>query len=343
MYVVNRQSHLPSICSTYSNGLDVEGESVLSLYPKCPLTVILFTISISRWFRKNEVKRYDEGQRMVRELTSNEDSIPTESQLDALTVYCRNDMVTNPTYDVLWERLQDFKNLRHVEKSLLVIEHLILYGTKKFIRLCLDKKPLLLKLSKYVYKVDGSDIGQNVRRRAKYCYDLLQNEDILNKDGIGKYRAGSIGPPPKDAVVSYDDYFRGADEQDLAQKQKFGLDIKEPVNVNGNSNTTAPSSYDQSAAETGGSKKKKKKKRKKKKEANLSTDDLEDGFSDNDDEDDNDIVKPKSSKKKKKKKMNDDDDDPFGGSDDFGDDDLKDVLSDDVIEAAVAATRAASS
>merc|ERR1712154_372931 len=148
-------------------------------------------------------------------------------------------------------------------------------GTKKFIRLCLDKKPLLLKLS-------------------KYCYDLLQNEDILNKDGIGKYRAGSIGPPPKDAVVSYDDYFRGADEQDLAQKQKFGLDIKEPVNVNGNSNTTAPSSYDQSTAETGGSKKKKKKKRKKKKEANLSTDDLEDGFSDNDDEDDNDIVKPKS-------------------------------------------------
>ena len=118
--------------------------------------------------RKADVKRYDEGQRMIRELTSNEDTIPPEEQLEALVRYCRNDMVTNPTYDTLWERLQDFKNLRHVEKSLLVIEHLILYGTKKFIRLCLAKKPLLLKLSKYVYKVDGSDIGQNVRRRAKY-------------------------------------------------------------------------------------------------------------------------------------------------------------------------------
>merc|ERR1719273_1913478 len=141
-------------------------------------------------------------------------------------------MVTNPTYETLWERLQDFKNLRHIEKSLLVIEHLILYGTKKFIRLCLLKKPLLLKLSKYVYKVDGSDIGQNVRRRAKYCHDLLQNEDILNKDGIGKYRSGSIGPPPKDAVLSYDAYFQDADDQDQAQKKRLGLETATPSTNN---------------------------------------------------------------------------------------------------------------
>ena len=136
---------------------------------------------------------------MVRQLTNNEDSIPTESSLNALTAYCRNDRVTNPTYDMLWERLQDFKNLRHVEKSLLVVNHLILHGTKKFIRLCLVKKPLLLKLTKYVYKVDGTDIGQDVRRNAKHCYDLLQNEDIINKDGSGKYRLCSNGPPPKDS------------------------------------------------------------------------------------------------------------------------------------------------
>merc|ERR1711978_256289 len=95
------------------------------------------------------------------------------------------------------------------------------------------KKALLLKLSEYVYKVDGSDIGQNVRRRAKYCHDLLQNEDILSKDGIGKYRSGSDAPTKAD-VTSYDGYFRGADEQDLAQKKKHGLD----KNVNANNNNT---------------------------------------------------------------------------------------------------------
>eukprot|EP01083_Nonionella_stella_P244583 851093_1 len=122
---------------------------------------------------KNEIKKYDEGQRLVRELTSNTDEIPTQQELTELTAYCRNDMISTPTYDTLWQRLTDYQVLRHVEKALLVIEHLIINGNKKFIRLCLARKSQFQKLSKYVYKIDGSDIGQNVRTRATDIYKQL--------------------------------------------------------------------------------------------------------------------------------------------------------------------------
>ena len=118
---------------------------------------------------------------MVRQLTSNTDEIPTQKELHELVNYCRNDMKSTPTYDILWQRLTDYQVLRHVEKSLIVIEHLILHGTKKFIRVCNARKSQFQKLSKYVYKIDGSDIGQNVRRRAKYCFELLQKDEIKNK------------------------------------------------------------------------------------------------------------------------------------------------------------------
>eukprot|EP00483_Globobulimina_turgida_P000705 UN00705 len=174
---------------------------------------------------KNEIKKYDEGQRMVRELTSNADEIPSQQELTDLTNYCRNDMISTPTYDTLWQRLTDYQVLRHVEKALLVIEHLILNGTKKFIRVCLARKSQFQKLSKYVYKIDGSDIGQNVRRRAKYCYELLQKDEIINKTNTydpyneHPYGFNNNQNDVKD-VSTYDDYFQTADKEDADNAAK---------------------------------------------------------------------------------------------------------------------------
>eukprot|EP01084_Bolivina_argentea_P287907 494077_1 len=183
---------------------------------------------------KNEIKKYDEGQRMVRGITANTEDVPTIAQLSELTNYCRNDMVSGPTYDVLWQRLTDYQTLRHVEKALLVIEHLINYGTKKFIRVCLARKSEFQKLTKYVYKIDGSDIGQNVRTRAKECHRLLQDERIINKTGASSayddynsnyYNHSSAQAPakPDTPAASYDDYFSTVDKLDaenMKQRQR---------------------------------------------------------------------------------------------------------------------------
>merc|ERR1712154_732377 len=158
------------------------------------------------------------GQRMVRELTINTDTIPSDEQLRELTTYLRNDMISTPTYDVLWQRLTDYQTLRHVEKSLLVTEHLIINGNKKFIRVCLARKSQFQKLSKYVYKIDGSDIGQNVRRRAKYCFQLLQKDEIINKS-YNNYN-GTDKDNGNDKIASYDDYFQTADKEDHENAMK---------------------------------------------------------------------------------------------------------------------------
>ena len=191
---------------------------------------------------------------MVRAITADSDDIPTDQALRELTIYLRNDMISTPTYEVLWERLTDYLRLRHVEKALLVIEHLILHGTKKFIRICNVRKDEFTKLTKYIYKVDGSDIGQNVRRRALVCAELLQREDIQNKTNNfndDNYGSSNIQSKEK-AFSSYDDYFAAADRQDDDIKQQQQL-----------SKESVKQQKMQNEERENGKKKKKKKKKKK--------------------------------------------------------------------------------
>jgi len=255
------------------------------------------------------------GQRMVRELTSNTDTIPSDEQLRELVVYCRNDMVSTPTYDVLWQRLTDYQTLRHVEKALLVIEHLIVNGTKKFIRVCLARKSQFQKLSKYVYKIDGSDIGQNVRRRAKFCYELLQKDHIINKtNSYDPYNSPSTKYKDrkqfetKKNVTSYDDYFQTADKEDMDNMKRREREKE-------NEQRLKREREEREKREKEEMERKKKKKSKKKKKKKKKYDDTES----EEDEEDEFIEAPKKKKKKKKSKKKDfkkkeDEMDPFSNS-----------------------------
>merc|ERR1719295_1127609 len=227
---------------------------------------------------KNQVKQYDEGQRMVRELTSNTDTIPTQQQLAELVAYCRNDMVSTPTYDVLWKRLTDYQVLRHVEKSLLVIEHLILNGNRKFIRVCAARRAQFEKLSKYVYKIDGSDIGQNVRRRAKYIGELLTED--ANRSGNGAYSAYNNDSKRASGMISsYDDYFATADKQDAANAARL-----------------------RAQQEKERREKEDKEERERQRELRRQKSDDSDDSDSEDEDDEEELVKPKKKKGKKKKR-----------------------------------------
>jgi len=219
------------------------------------------------------------------------DEIPTLQQLSALTTYLRNDMISTPTYDVLWQRLTDYQTLRHVEKSLLVTEHLIINGNKKFIRVCLARKSQFQKLSKYVYKIDGSDIGQNVRRRAKYCFQLLQKDEIINKS-YNNYN-GTDKDNGNDKIASYDDYFQTADKEDhenAMKRQKEKEDFEKELN-------------DKRLKEKEKEKKQKEKEKKKKKKKKNDFRKQPSTMSSGDEFETNDM-KPIKKPKKKKKKVN---------------------------------------
>mmetsp|Transcript_55874 Transcript_55874/g.88917 ORF Transcript_55874/g.88917 Transcript_55874/m.88917 type:complete len:469 (+) Transcript_55874:57-1463(+) len=133
---------------------------------------------------KNEINNYDEGERLVRELTSNEQAPPTKPELIKLK-HMLGDQYQFPTIvRMLFKRLKDYNNIRHVEKSLIVVEYLIKEADQKFVRYCQRDKRSIAKLQRYRYILGNNngvpvDYGGNIRKRAKRIVDLLDKEEKL--------------------------------------------------------------------------------------------------------------------------------------------------------------------
>jgi len=136
---------------------------------------------------KNKAHNFDEGQILLRELTSDTQLLPKKTLLIKLSKYLNKYESTMdiPTFEILWKRLTDYQTLRHVEKTLLVIEYLINkqqneYYSVSFEKYLKKRKHEFVKLQNYHYKIDGSDIGQNVRQRANNIYQILFVDENIN-------------------------------------------------------------------------------------------------------------------------------------------------------------------
>mmetsp|Transcript_46306 Transcript_46306/g.76979 ORF Transcript_46306/g.76979 Transcript_46306/m.76979 type:complete len:472 (+) Transcript_46306:36-1451(+) len=133
---------------------------------------------------KNEINNYDEGERLVREATSNEREPPSTSMLIQLKVMIADSYQFPTVVRMLFKRLQDYNNIRHCEKSLIVIEYLIKNADRKFVRYCQRDKKSISKLQRYRYILSDSDgvpidYGGNIRKRAKRILELLNEENKL--------------------------------------------------------------------------------------------------------------------------------------------------------------------
>jgi len=133
---------------------------------------------------KNEINNYDEGERLVRELTSNERTPPSTQMLIKLKVMLLDQYQFPTIVRMLFKRLKDYNNIRHVEKSLICIEYLIKNADRKFVRYCQMDKKSISKLTRYRYILGNNngvpvDYGGNIRKRAKRITDLLDKEQKL--------------------------------------------------------------------------------------------------------------------------------------------------------------------
>eukprot|EP00483_Globobulimina_turgida_P005281 UN05291 len=133
---------------------------------------------------KNEIYNYSEGECLVRELTSDEAKPPSTQQLIKLKI-----MLTEPAFDylsvrMLFNRLKDYDNIRHVTKSLICIEYLIKNADRKFVRYCKTYKECITKLTLYKYVMDNCnhDYGEIVRTKAKRIVQLLSSSKILRAE-----------------------------------------------------------------------------------------------------------------------------------------------------------------
>jgi len=129
---------------------------------------------------KDTVYRYNDAQIRIREATSSEDCSVSQSLLLAITEDCAyySEAYTS-MFDMLWKRVNDFEIIKHVEKGLIVVEHLLLFGDKQF-HADLQKPEYyetICQLKRYQFILDDEEIGQKVRELAENCAKLLDKDE----------------------------------------------------------------------------------------------------------------------------------------------------------------------
>jgi len=128
---------------------------------------------------KDTVYRYNDAQIRIREATSSEDCSVSHSLLVAITEDCEKySEAYTSMFDMLWKRVNDFEIIKHVEKSLIVVEHLLLFGDKQF-HADMQKPEYyetICQLKRYQFILDDVEIGQKVRDLAENCSKLLDKD-----------------------------------------------------------------------------------------------------------------------------------------------------------------------
>ncbi|KAK4052642.1 hypothetical protein OIO90_004270 [Microbotryomycetes sp. JL221] len=142
---------------------------------------------------KNTIKGHSPAAIAARDATSSDNYGPAHHQLCTLAELTFNEVDCADILAILEKRLgESGKQWRHVYKSLIVIEHCLLFGSRLFVRYFLENKDLISNLIQFKhvdeFKVDQ---GLNIRERVRQINSYLNNEEKLyyeRKHGVGSWR-----------------------------------------------------------------------------------------------------------------------------------------------------------
>ncbi|XP_026156825.1 epsin-1 isoform X2 [Mastacembelus armatus] len=141
------------------------------------------TSSMLRRQLKNLVQNYSEAEVKVREATSNDPWGPSSSQMADISDLTYNVVACNEIMTMLWKRLKDDKNWRHIHKSLTLLEYLLKTGDDRVLLKMKDNIYIVKALTEYRFvEKDGKDQGSNVREKAKVVLVLMEDDDKLKEE-----------------------------------------------------------------------------------------------------------------------------------------------------------------
>ncbi|KAM6903783.1 uncharacterized protein PEZ65_018585 [Lycodopsis pacificus] len=141
------------------------------------------TSSMLRRQLKNLVQNYSEAEVKVREATSNDPWGPSSSQMADLSDLTYNVVACNEIMTMLWKRLKDDKNWRHIHKSLTLLEYLLKTGDDRVLLKMKDSIYIVKALTEYRFvEKDGKDQGGTVREKAKVVLVLMEDDDKLKEE-----------------------------------------------------------------------------------------------------------------------------------------------------------------
>ncbi|XP_007258323.2 epsin-1 [Astyanax mexicanus] len=136
------------------------------------------TQSMLRRTLKNLVQNFSEAEVKVREATSNDPWGPSSSQMSDISDLTYNVVACNEIMAMLWKRLNDDKNWRHVYKSLTLLEYLLKTGSDRIPKQSQENIHVVKPLVEYRFiDKDGKDQGVNVREKAKIVMMLIEDEE----------------------------------------------------------------------------------------------------------------------------------------------------------------------
>lgn len=132
---------------------------------------------------KNVILNYSDAQRKVREATSNEPWAPPTELLRQIAEYSHNPSELNDMMLILWKRINDSgRNWRHVYKSLVLLEYLLLRGSDKVVRHCQENIYSIQVLRGFAWSEDGKDHGLRIRDKMKIVESLVLNPSFLKAE-----------------------------------------------------------------------------------------------------------------------------------------------------------------
>lgn len=85
---------------------------------------------------KNVVHNYTDAERKVREATSNDPWGPSSTLMAEIADKTHNVMAFTEIMQMIWRRLNDSKNWRHVYKALVLLEYITKTGSDKVATQC---------------------------------------------------------------------------------------------------------------------------------------------------------------------------------------------------------------
>ncbi|KAK5620638.1 hypothetical protein CRENBAI_021174 [Crenichthys baileyi] len=141
------------------------------------------TSSMLRRQLKNLVQNYSEAEVKVREATSNDPWGPSSSQMADISDLTYNAVACSEIMTMLWKRLKDDKNWRHIHKSLTLLEYLLKTGDDRVLLKMKENIYIVKALTEYRFvEKDGKDQGGNVREKAKVVLVLMEDDEKLKAE-----------------------------------------------------------------------------------------------------------------------------------------------------------------
>lgn len=131
---------------------------------------------------KNALGGYSDTQVKVRTATSNDTFGPSNRLMYTLAELTHNHHDFVEIMEMLDKRMNDSgKNWRHVYKSLVVLEHILVCGAENVIGYSKEHIHIVQTLKEFQFADEGVDHGSKVRAKAKEITSLLNDEEKLRK------------------------------------------------------------------------------------------------------------------------------------------------------------------